>query len=351
MSVPYLGKRNPGGLTAANPGDTLFFPFAGFNDSGDSEAVSGFAVTDIEVFKNGLPTARATDSGYSLISDTGQMGDRVGLNRFSVQIFNTTDDTGFYDASSWYQVAVDAVTIDGKTVRFWAGQFEIDTPRANVVALDGDTGFADRLGKFASLLTTAGLLNAANVSEPLAADVQELDGDTGAATHLQQAFAATNALPTALDTGQVNRAVWNADASRALTAFAFDTGIWGSNFAGGRTLTSFIFDTGVAHTVWASASRTLTAFAFDTGIWGSNFASGRTLTAFQFDTGIWASPSRTLTAISDTGLNERLDAIETKTGSLTFTVAGVVDSNIQRVNDVAIQGTGDTGTADTWRPV
>jgi hypothetical protein len=34
--------------------------------------------------------------------------------------------------------------------------------------------------------------------------------------------------------------------------------------------------------------------------------------------------------------------------SLTFTVAGVVDANIQRVNDVTVTGTGAPG--DEWGP-
>src|SRR3990167_4468522 len=111
------GKREAGALTAASPGDTLYIPFASYNDSGNSEALSGLAVTDIELFKNGGVTPRATDSGYSLISDTGQYGDRAGLYRVSVQLFNTSDDTGFYDAGSQYHLAVDGVAIDGKTVR------------------------------------------------------------------------------------------------------------------------------------------------------------------------------------------------------------------------------------------
>jgi hypothetical protein len=39
-----------------------------------------------------------------------------------------------------------------------------------------------------------------------------------------------------------------------------------------------------------------------------------------------------------------VDAIKAKTDSLTFTVAGVVDSNVQRINDVAITGDGQVGT-------
>ena len=68
MTIPHYGKREAGSLTAASPGDTLYCAFASYNDSGDSEALTGFAVTDIEVFKNGIATTRATDSGYSLNS-------------------------------------------------------------------------------------------------------------------------------------------------------------------------------------------------------------------------------------------------------------------------------------------
>jgi hypothetical protein len=38
------------------------------------------------------------------------------------------------------------------------------------------------------------------------------------------------------------------------------------------------------------------------------------------------------------------DGIKAKTDSLTFTVANVVDANIQRINDVVITGNGGTGT-------
>jgi len=44
-----------------------------------------------------------------------------------------------------------------------------------------------------------------------------------------------------------------------------------------------------------------------------------------------------------------LTAVKAKTDSLTFTVAGVVDSNIQYVNDVQVVGTGAAG--NEWGPV
>lgn len=42
-------------------------------------------------------------------------------------------------------------------------------------------------------------------------------------------------------------------------------------------------------------------------------------------------------------------AIKAKTDSLTYTVAGQVDANVQSVNDVLLQGAGVTG--NSWRPV
>jgi hypothetical protein len=54
---------------------------------------------------------------------------------------------------------------------------------------------------------------------------------------------------------------------------------------------------------------------------------------------------------SVTGLTASdVGAIKAKTDSLTYSVAGQVDANIQYVNDTLIQGTGAVGT-DEWRKV
>lgn len=608
MTVPHYGRREGGALTAASPGDTLYFYFGSYNDSGDSEAMSGFAVSDIEVFKNGSATPRATDSGYSLISDTGQVGDRVGLHRFSISLFNTADDSTFYAAGSHYGVAVDSVSIDGKTVRFWVGSFEVGSSltdtgvnqRLSQIQADVDTGLRTHISdvdtglhahvsdvdtglhSFVTQMTTdTGLRSWINWSDTGVKDhINDIDtglrgilqttgvhvtsivNDTGIAQTVWRESGSTytdtgslgymvdNPPGASVDTGVVNQAVWQANASRTITSFDVDTGlralierndtgtkarlanldtgtgtisvtvdtgivnqaVWQGNDS--RTLTAFGFDTGVANTVWkesgstyvdtgsmgylldnvstsasvdtgqvnravwdGDASRTLTAFGFDTGIaqtvWresGSTYTdtgslgymvdnppgatvdtgvvnqavwvgnASRTLTSLDVDTGlralierndtgtkarlanldtgssqdttaggldtgqvnqaVWtADASRTLTsfdvdsglrahiiayttdtglrdfidqvdtglhgfipqAVADTGLRAlmddydtgtkgRLAAVQTKTDSLTFTVAGQVDSNIQYVNDVAITGTGDTGLGDTWRP-
>lgn len=43
-------------------------------------------------------------------------------------------------------------------------------------------------------------------------------------------------------------------------------------------------------------------------------------------------------------VDTEVPAIKAKTDSLTFTVAGVLDANVQRINDVAITGDGQPGT-------
>lgn len=224
--IPHFGKREPGGLTAASPGDTLYLAFASYNDSGDSEALSGLAVTDIEVIKNGAATVRATDSGYSLVSDTGQVGDRPGLYRCSIQLFNTADDASFYASGSWYQAFVDAVTIDGRTVRFWLGSWEIGRQKVNAVEINADTGAANYLkNAFANGFNDTGITNRFDriqsevdtglrvhiddsdtglkdviadldtglrgILQTTGVNVTRLGGDTGAADQLRQAFITT----------------------------------------------------------------------------------------------------------------------------------------------------------------
>lgn len=397
MTVPHYGKRYPGALTASSPGDTLYFAFGSYNDSGDSEQItptSSFAVTDIEVVKDGGATVRATDSGYSLISDTGQLGDRVGLYRFSVQLFNTADDASFYASGHWYQVLVDSVTIDGKTVRFWLGSFEIGEPRANIVQMVGDTGAADVLQKFAATsgaLSPAGELDTGSVTDGsvVHANARRVNNDTGAASVLAQ-FAGTNGTlsPTGeLDTGSVannsylpaNVIRMNSDtgAASVLQQFAntngtlsptgeLDTGSVANNSYLPSNVIRLVGDTGAAN--WLK--QTYAAGFADTGIndrlakiaadTDTGIQSSVNVTSFSdtgindrlakiladTDTGIQSSVN--VTTFADTGVNERLTTIEDKTNSLTFSVAGQVDANIQAVNDTQVQGTGESG--NEWRP-
>jgi hypothetical protein len=367
------GARNPGGLTAANPGDTLYIPFATYNDSGASIGKSGFAKTDIEVFKNGGVTARATDSGYSILTDTGQYGDRLGLHRFSISLFNTSDDPTFYATGAQYHVAVDAITVDGRTLRFFPAVFEIGTPRANIVQIDGDTGAADQLGDAFA------------------------DGfnDTGVNARF-------NALGTA--TGSA----LSIDATTDNTAGGISGVTSGTTFVGSQTGT--VANTSaqdlVYHTITHSGNAIDIVYQFNIGagaapvlcVWIGYLTGNNdqiTISAWDHAGGAWDSMatipgqagSANLThncplftryvgtSVGELGkvyirlhctgqtspvlntdqiymsyaiTSADISAIKVKTDSLTFTVAGSADANVQQVNDVTVAGAGASG--NRWRP-
>lgn len=107
-------------------------------------------------------------------------------------------------------------------------------------------------------------------------------------------------------------------------------------------------------------------------ITASSIASDATT---EIATGVWANSTRTLTALDEDGTSIDIDAavrgavglgaanldtqlsaigtdvddVKAKTDGLTFTVPGQVDSNIQYVNDVQVDGVGSD--VDPWGPV
>jgi hypothetical protein len=241
--VLYLGRRRGGDLATqaagdqSNPGDALHIPYATYNDSGASIQDTGLEVTDIVIFKNGGVTERQTDSGVFLgdtgTGDTGvQYGTYTGLNRISLRIFNSTQDTGFYDIGSMYHVAIAGTEVDKRTVNSFLAVFEIgdypigdtglDSRLAKIAAevdtgirshidhsdtgikghiddhdtgvrdrfAELDTGINDRLAKiYADTDTGIGTLRLAGT----AVNVTQIDGDTGFADVLGKAYADTGA--------------------------------------------------------------------------------------------------------------------------------------------------------------
>lgn len=115
------------------PGETIYVPFDSYDGAtGASEAITGLAVTDIEIYKNGSTTQRASDAGYTLLDTDGIDFDSVvGLNGFSINLADNTD-AGFYTAGARYWVVVSSVTADGQTVNFTAATFKIGHPSAIV---------------------------------------------------------------------------------------------------------------------------------------------------------------------------------------------------------------------------
>jgi len=113
-------------LETVPAGTTLYIPFTTYAGStGASVTCSGLAVTDIEIYKNGSATQRASDAGISLLDTDGIDFDGVtGLHGFSINLADNTD-SGFYSVGAWYWVVVSAITVDSQTVTFLAAMFRI----------------------------------------------------------------------------------------------------------------------------------------------------------------------------------------------------------------------------------
>lgn len=99
-------------------GDVIPFPFDTYGSSGESITMTGLAVTDLELYRNGSTTQRASDNGYTLLATTGIDFDGVtGLHGFSVDTGDNSD-SGFYSSGGFFWLNVNAVTINSQTVRF-----------------------------------------------------------------------------------------------------------------------------------------------------------------------------------------------------------------------------------------
>ena len=132
-------------------GDVLPVLFDTFDGgTGASITMTGLAVTDIEIYKDGGTTQRASDAGYTLLDTDGIDFDGVtGIHGFSIDTGDNTD-SGFYAVGSWYHVVVSSVTVDSQTVNFIACAFRImvaesvaGAPKVDVHAISADTTAAD----------------------------------------------------------------------------------------------------------------------------------------------------------------------------------------------------------------
>lgn len=128
-------------------GDTLPVPFHTFGSSNQSITLTGLAITDIEIYKDGSTTQRASDNGYTLLDTDGIDFDGLtGIHGFSIDL-NDNSDAGFYSVGPWYTVVVSSITVDGQTVSFVAAQFRIVSATAGLAGSHLDTAISTVDGK------------------------------------------------------------------------------------------------------------------------------------------------------------------------------------------------------------
>lgn len=132
-------------------GAKVYVPFHTFDSNGASITITGLAVTDIEVYKDGLATQRASDAGYALLDTDGIDFDGLtGIHGFSIDLADNTD-AGFYASGHDYWVVVSSITCDTRTISFVAATFSIENRSASL-----------RLGAPAGASVSADILNVAD---------------------------------------------------------------------------------------------------------------------------------------------------------------------------------------------
>lgn len=188
------------------PASTTIYLFWTSHDgaTGANEALTGLAATDIEIYKNGGTTQRASDAGYTLLDTDGiDFDGMTGVNGVSIDLSDNTD-SGFYAVGSSYDVFINAVTIDAQTVIIHLASFRIVAAEAITgkpkVDVDG------WLGTAAATPTTAGVPEV---------DLTHVAGSAVSTSSAQLGVNVVNAAGTAWGSGAITAA---SIASDAITA-------------------------------------------------------------------------------------------------------------------------------------
>jgi hypothetical protein len=218
-------------------GSTQYIFFATYGGLGQSITLTGLAVTDIEIYKNGSVTQRASDNGYALLDTDGIDFDGItGIHGFSLDL-NDNSDASFYAVGSKYVVIVSTVTVDGQTDSFIADRFEIiaaeHTAGYPVVTIKDGTGTGEidtsSGGVLVSSIAAGAITAAAIATDAIDADAIADNAinagaiATGALTAAKFAAGAIDAAALAADAGtEIATAVW-ASAARTLTALDEDS--------------------------------------------------------------------------------------------------------------------------------
>lgn len=253
-----------------NAGDTVYFFFDTYDSNGASVTITGLAVTDIEVYKNGSVTKRSSDNGYTLLDTDGiDFDGTVGLHGFSIDTSDNTD-TGFWTDGAQYLVNVNAITVDSQTVRFsyMLTLGYLLRPTTAGRKLDVSTGGEAGLdwANIGSPTTTVGLsgttVKTATDVETDTADIQSrlpaalvsgrIDASVGA-------MAANTVTATAIADGAIDAATFAADVDAEILSYLVDdaTRIDASslNTATVTTIPAIVADTNELQTDWVNGGR------------------------------------------------------------------------------------------------
>lgn len=213
-------------LGNVDAGLTLYIPWHTFDSNGASITLTGLAVTDIEIYKNGSVTQRSSDAGYALLDTDGIDFDGItGIHGISIDL-NDNTDAGFYSAGAFYWVVVSAVTVDTRTVNFVLATFRIGPAAVNVSQWLGTAAATPTVAGVPEVDVTHWLGTAA--ATPTVAGVPEVD-----VTHIGGGAQSATDLKDFVDDGydpSTNK-VEGVKLADTLTTYTGDTPQTGDSFA------------------------------------------------------------------------------------------------------------------------
>ena len=343
-------------------GDVLPVMFSTFDGgTGASITMTGLAVTDIEICKDGSVTQRASDAGYTLLDTDGIDFDAItGIHGFSIDTGDNTD-AGFYTVGSWFTVVVSAVTVDAQTVNFIACQFRLMA--AESVAAKPKVDVDAWLGTAAATPTTAGVPEV---------DLTFIAGSAVSVTTAQLGVNVVNAAGTAWGSGAITAASIAVDAigaselaADAVTEIA--NAVWDTDATGRQTQGTFgqaigdpaadantIYGAAVTGAAGATIAADIIAIKAETASILTDTAeigaAGAGLTAIDLPdqtmniTGNLSGSVGSVTGAvgSVTGAVGSISGVTfpANFSALAITAGGIVDSDIETINGVTIVGDG-----------
>ena len=359
--VPYYGDY------AANA--TVYIPINTFdsNDPAASVTVTNLANTDVHIHKDGGTTQRNNAAGITMSIDYDSI---TGNHLLTIDTSDTTV-ADFWQAGHEYQVRVEGITVDGGTINAWVGAFSIERSGGALALIKSATyGLSAlktlldttgiKVASFADNAITAASINADAITNAKIADnaiaAENLAADCITSAKIaDNAFANEHFADGALTSTEITSAagcIVASIANNAITAAAIATDAIDADALKADALAE------IADAVWDEASTGHTdAGKAGAQLWtvlddvpNTSEFQARTLAAADYtvvsDLGTVQTGDSFAIVNGDHGLvsiQDDIDAIKAKTDSLTFTVAGDVDCNVQTWKGSAAQDmTGDS---------
>jgi hypothetical protein len=353
-----------GGYLQANTAvDVLIGPFIDDTDGKTAETALTLSQGDIKLSKNGQALAQKNDNTAAAADANGYYNCELDATDTNTEGTLTliVHETGALPVRHDFMVLAQAAYISLVTPKD-SGYMDV-----NAKAISEDTAAADNLELACDNYSAARGLSGTALPAAAANAAGGLPISAGGSLALDTKLAATNeitaarmgALTDLIDGGRLDLLI---DAIKAMTDKIGTITNTGGTATIGAILGDFansalagrVSDARMgALTDWINGGRLdliLDIIAADTT---TDIPGTLATIAGYLDTeiaAILADTNELQTDLVNGGrLDVLIDAIKAKTDSLTFTVAGDVDCNIQSVNEIAVDGAGTVG--DPWGPV